>query len=66
MTDIGNTRQWVLEYEITSSPIASWIGWEWGQDLCARYFAWKVNRKYNRYLKSLRIKRELIEKYGNL
>ncbi len=38
-----------LDYEIRSSWWASFIFWDWGQDLSARYFAWKVNRKMRRY-----------------
>lgn len=50
-----------VKYEIYSSWWASFIWWEWGQELSSRYFAWKTNRKYDRYLKCLRIKRELKE-----
>jgi len=38
-----------LDYEISSSWWASWIGWNWGQELAGKYFAWKVKRKYARY-----------------
>lgn len=38
-----------LDYEIRSSWWASWIGWNWGQELSGRYMAWKVKRKYARY-----------------
>jgi hypothetical protein len=48
-----------LEYEVSSSFFASLVWWQWGQDLCARYFAWKVRKKYARYLESIRIRREL-------
>jgi hypothetical protein len=34
-----------LDYEIRSSWWASWIGWNWGQELSGSYFAWKVKRK---------------------
>lgn len=42
-------RHKILEYEINSSLIAPWISWGWMQDLIAKYFAWKVNKKYQRY-----------------
>lgn len=41
-----------LDYEIRSTWWASWIGWNWGQEISGRYFAWKVKRKYGRYLLS--------------
>lgn len=47
------SMQEVLNYEIHSHWLASWIGFEWGQELLGTYFAWKVRRKYNRYLVSL-------------
>jgi|TARA_R110000751_G_scaffold153060_1_gene258189 hypothetical protein len=45
--------QEILNYEIRSHWAAKFIGFEWGQDLMSKYFAWKVRRKYNRYLVSL-------------
>lgn len=39
----------VLDYEIRSSWWASWIGWNWGQELAGKYFAWKTTKKYARY-----------------
>jgi hypothetical protein len=41
-----------LDYEIRSSWWASWIGWDWGQELSGKYFAWKTSRKYARYKRS--------------
>ena len=41
-----------LDYEIRSSWWASWIGWNWGQELSGKYFAWKTSRKYARYKQS--------------
>ncbi len=41
-----------IEYEIRSSWWASWIGWDWGQELSGKYFAWKTSRKYARYKQS--------------
>jgi hypothetical protein len=41
-----------LDYEIRSSWWASWIGWNWGQKLSGKYFAWKTSRKYARYKQS--------------
>jgi len=38
-----------LDYEIRSSWWASWISWDWLQELSGRYFAWKTRRKYERY-----------------
>jgi len=47
------SMQEVLNYEIHSHWLAGGIGFEWGQDLMGKYFAWKIRRKYNRYLVSL-------------
>lgn len=38
-----------LDYEVRSSWWASRIGWGWAQKLSAKYFSWKVKRKYTRY-----------------
>jgi len=46
-----------LEYEIRSSIWASFIFWDWGQNLSVKYFAWKVGRKYHRYLKSIELQK---------
>lgn len=40
----------ILDYEIKSSWWASSISNPYLQDLASRYFAWKVRRKYGRYL----------------
>ncbi|HLD98230.1 MAG TPA: hypothetical protein VI815_02810 [Candidatus Nanoarchaeia archaeon] len=39
-----------LLYEIASSPFASFIGLHYFQNITAIYFAWKVKRKFNKYL----------------
>lgn len=39
----------ILDYELRSSWWASWIWWNWGQELCVKYFVWKAKRKFNRY-----------------
>lgn len=41
-----------LDYEIRSSWWASWIGWNWGQEISGKYFAWKASKKYARYKQS--------------
>ncbi len=38
-----------VDYEIRSSWWPQWIWFNWGQELAARYFAWKTSRKYARY-----------------
>lgn len=48
----GSSLSVFLDYEIRSSWWASWIGWDWGQELSGRYFAWKASRKYARYKQS--------------
>ena len=54
------SMQEVLNYEIHSHWLASWICFSWGQDLMGRYFAWKVRRKYNRYLVSLEERKRVL------
>jgi len=54
------SMQEVLNYEIHSHWLASWVGFSWGQDLMGRYFAWKVRRKYNRYLISLEERKRVL------
>lgn len=44
--------KFILDYEIRSNRIASFIRFAWGQDLIGSYFAWKVRRKYGRYMAS--------------
>lgn len=39
----------IIDYEIRSSWWACWIGWDWGQALSGKYFAWKTRQKYARY-----------------
>ena len=50
----------ILNYEVHSNRFASWIGFEWGQNLMGKYFAWKVRRKYNRYLFSLEERKRVL------
>lgn len=45
-------RQMLLDYEIRSSIWASWVGIAALQNLAARYFARKVNRKMRRWMRS--------------
>ena len=42
----------ILDYEIRSSWWVSRVGSQWGQKLTAKYIAWKVKRKYDRYVRS--------------
>ena len=53
------TMEQILEYECHSNWIASWIWFEWGQEIIAWYIARKVERKYKLYLYSLK-SRELL------
>jgi hypothetical protein len=49
-----------LEYEAYSSPWMGKIGWEWWKSLCGNYVAWKVERKYKKYLIEKSIQKRLI------
>jgi hypothetical protein len=55
-------QQIFLDYEIRSSWWAELIWFEWGQNLAASYFVWKVKRKYKRYLISRNILEQLKSK----
>lgn len=43
----------ILEYEVAASWWARDAGWRPLQNLASWYFAWKVKRKYSRYLSSI-------------
>lgn len=49
------TRDEILYYEVSASWWAGWTSNNFLQGLVGKYFAWKVNRKYNRYLRSLEL-----------
>ena len=49
----------ILEYECHSHWLASWISFNWGQELIGWYIARKVARKYKRYLYSLESRNRL-------
>jgi hypothetical protein len=49
-----------LEYEAYSSPWMGKCGREWWKTLCSNYVAWKVERKYERYLIHKSIQKRLI------
>ena len=55
----GAGRKAFLDYEVSASWIAPLIWFEWGQNIMAYYLAGKTNRKYNRYLRFLRTRRNL-------
>ena len=55
-----NPRQQFLDYEIQSARWwVGWIGSSQLQHLVARYFVWKVNRKYAAYRNGLAIQARL-------
>jgi hypothetical protein len=53
------TKEEILTYEVHSSCWAGWLNIEWMQNLSARYFAWKTNRKWARYLVSMEARHRL-------
>ncbi len=38
----------LVNYEVMSSVLASYCSINWMQNLFSKYFAWKVNKKYER------------------
>ncbi len=52
----------ILNYEVHSHVFAKHIHIPFLQELMSKYFAWKVRRKYNRYLISLQQRNEVLTK----
>ena len=44
------TMKQALRYEIESTWWVGLISYSWLQEIVSRYFAWKVKKKYKRYL----------------
>jgi hypothetical protein len=56
------TIRQILLYEAHASWWAGYMFGDFLQSLAGKYFAWKVNRKYARYSKSIKKARELKER----
>ncbi len=54
-----------LEYEVNSSWWAGLIGNRWLQEWTARYFAWKVDRKYSAHRRQLDLKAQVEQKLND-
>jgi len=54
----------LIGYEMPT--VAEFISFNWGQEIIARYIAWKVNRKYKRYMKRLARARFFQDRYGKM
>ena len=52
----------ILQYEVHSHWLASWISNSFLQDLTGKYFAWKVARKYKRYISSIETRKQILNK----
>jgi len=50
-----------LQYEVHSHRFASWISNDFIQGLMGNYFAWKVSRKYKRYVSSLEMRNQMLK-----
>lgn len=55
------TQAQVTVYEVAASWWAPWISFSPLQDLAARYFVWKGERKYKRYINFLKIGERYVE-----
>lgn len=51
--------KYFLDYEIRSSWFASWISWDWMQEISAKYFAWKTLKKYKKYERSKMLEQKI-------
>ena len=56
---MGVNQLEILNYEVRSSWWAPWISWAPLQEISGRYFAWKVRRKYRRYLYRIKSEQEV-------
>lgn len=52
-----------LMYEVESSWWASRVSWRWLQSLAGRYFAWKVRRKWGRYILGRKRMEQITKEY---
>lgn len=53
------TNQQILYYEVMTSFWVEYLTWQPLQNLAARYYARKVNRKYARYLRAVALTNRL-------
>jgi len=56
-TSDTDTRLLLLDYELRSSWWAQWMGTAALQSISASYYAWKVNRKFVRWQRSVALAR---------
>jgi hypothetical protein len=49
----------ILDYEVRASWWMREVSWPWAQALAGRYLAWKVKRKWYRYVCSRLMKDEI-------
>jgi hypothetical protein len=54
-----------LDYEVNASWLASMLGNKWMQNKMASYLAWKVRRKYRRYIVNKEMKNQLKQYHDN-
>lgn len=52
-TSLNVSIKTFIDYEVRSSRWASKVSAPWLQKLAGKYFAWKVKRKYDRYITSM-------------
>lgn len=55
------TLQQAVNYEARASFWMSWVGNSKLQDLVGAYLAWKVRRKYGRYVRSIVLANDVAE-----
>lgn len=48
----------ILEYELANSFWCQFIWFGWGQELMARYYAYRVQKKISKYRRYLELKRK--------
>ena len=55
------TQKEVLDYEVRSSVIAGFVGWNWLQILVGKFYAFRVRRKYKRYYDSKKVEKRMLD-----
>ena len=55
------TKSQALDWMISTSILSQYIWFGWGQVLMAKYFLWKVNKKFDRYQKAKYFQRKFRE-----
>lgn len=62
MSNLQKSQE-LLKYEIAAAIWPAYVGNKSAQRLVAKYFLWKLRRKYNRYASSVALSEYIAENY---